>query len=195
MGTSFGAKISGIVRVDKRYLWLVNGCLEYHRRPIITSACPLKRSQTSLRPKLVPLLLHVSEVRNLRNLFISLSSIHLSTGLRGLKTTQRQGWRRAEILKLNWPIEDRQNEQRTCLIPNERASRPLSSNVLLGFSRPCVFQKWTSFATSNYKHTSSFISEVKLLICTKWGQVDFNLHLQDYYISHTKNNNGIMTIF
>ena len=95
MGTSFGAKISGIVRVDKRYLWLVNGCPEYHR-PIITSACPLKRSQTSLRPKLVPILLHVSEVRNLRNLFISLSSIHLSTGLRGLKTTQRQGWRRAE---------------------------------------------------------------------------------------------------
>ena len=185
MGTSFGAKNSGIVQVDKRYLWLVNGCLEYHR-PIITSACPLKRSQTSLRPKLVPILLHVSEVGNLRNLFISLSSIHLSTGLRGLKTTQRQGWRRAEILKLNWPIEDRQNEQRTCLIPNERASRPLSSNVSHGFSRLCVFEKWASqFGTALLLRITniiigSFISEVMHLICTKWGQVNFNLHLQDH---------------
>ena len=156
MGTSFGAKISGIVRVDKRYLWLVNGCLEYHR-PIITSACSLKRSQTSLRPKLVPILLHVSEVGNLRNLFISLSSIHLSTGLRGLKTTQRQGWRRAEILKLNWPIEDRQNEQRT-LLDTERAC--FASVVFECFTRffatlclPKVGKSiWYRFAASNYKH-------------------------------------------
>ena len=39
--------ISGIVWVEKRYIWLRNGCLEYHR-PIITDACPPKRSQESL---------------------------------------------------------------------------------------------------------------------------------------------------
>ena len=55
-----------IVWVDKRYLWLVNGCLEYHR-PIITIACPFKRSQVkSLRRKLVPISLIVSGVRNRR---------------------------------------------------------------------------------------------------------------------------------
>ena len=49
-----------IVWADKRYLWLVNGCLEY-RRPIITIACPPKRSQMKLlRRKLVPISLLVS---------------------------------------------------------------------------------------------------------------------------------------
>ena len=28
---AFGAKVFGIGRVDKRYIWLVSGCLEYHR--------------------------------------------------------------------------------------------------------------------------------------------------------------------
>ena len=28
---AFGATTSGIVYVDKRYLWLVNGCLRYHQ--------------------------------------------------------------------------------------------------------------------------------------------------------------------
>ena len=28
---TFGAKVFGVVRADKRYLWLVHGCLEYHR--------------------------------------------------------------------------------------------------------------------------------------------------------------------
>ena len=54
-------------------------------------------------------------------------------------------------------MADRQNEQRNCLIPHERASRPLSSKVLLGVSRLCVFEKWASFAASNYKQISSFI--------------------------------------
>ena len=49
--------------VDKRYLWLVNGCLEYHR-PIVTNPCPPKRSQKSLHQKLVPILPRVSEVGN-----------------------------------------------------------------------------------------------------------------------------------
>ena len=39
--------------MDKRFLWLVIGCLEYHR-PIISNACPLKQSQKSLHPQLVP---------------------------------------------------------------------------------------------------------------------------------------------
>ena len=30
MGTSFGATTSGIVRVDKRYLWLVDGIKGNH---------------------------------------------------------------------------------------------------------------------------------------------------------------------
>ena len=49
--------------VDKRYLWLVNGCLEYHR-PIVTNPFPTKRSQKSLHQKLVPILPRVSEVGN-----------------------------------------------------------------------------------------------------------------------------------
>ena len=55
-----------IVWVDKRYMWLVNGCLDY-RRPIITIACPPKRSQVkSLRRKLVPISLILSGVGNRR---------------------------------------------------------------------------------------------------------------------------------
>ena len=42
---------------------LVNGCLEYHR-PIITNACLAKQSQQSLCPKLVPILLRVTQVGN-----------------------------------------------------------------------------------------------------------------------------------
>ena len=51
--------ISGIISLDKRYLWLVNGFLEYHP-PIITNTCPPKRSQKSLRLKLVSILLRLS---------------------------------------------------------------------------------------------------------------------------------------
>ena len=36
---TLGATMSGIVWVDKRYLWLVNDCLEYHQ-PIITTVNP-----------------------------------------------------------------------------------------------------------------------------------------------------------
>ena len=59
----FCATTSGIVWVDKRYLWLVNGYLEYHR-PIRTNACPPKWSQQSLCPKLVPMLLRATQVGN-----------------------------------------------------------------------------------------------------------------------------------
>ena len=59
----FCATISGIVWVDQRYLWLVNGFLEYHR-PIRTNTCLAKHSQQSLRPKLVPILLRVTQVVN-----------------------------------------------------------------------------------------------------------------------------------
>ena len=51
----FGAMISGIISLDKRYLWLVNGFLEYHP-PIITNTCPPKWSQKSLRLKVVSFL-------------------------------------------------------------------------------------------------------------------------------------------
>ena len=47
--------------MDKRYLWLGKGCLEYDR-PIITDACPLKPSQKSLQPNFEPILLRDSEV-------------------------------------------------------------------------------------------------------------------------------------
>ena len=47
-------------RCTSFYLWLANSCLEYHR-PIITNACPSKRSQKSLHLKLVPILTRVSE--------------------------------------------------------------------------------------------------------------------------------------
>ena len=49
---AFGATISGIVWVDKHYLWMSNGCFEHHQ-PIITNACPTKRCQKWLHPKLV----------------------------------------------------------------------------------------------------------------------------------------------
>ena len=55
----FGAMISGIILLDKRYLWLINGFLEYHP-PIITNTCPPKWSQKSLRLKLVSFLPRVS---------------------------------------------------------------------------------------------------------------------------------------
>ena len=60
---AFCAKTSGIVWVGKHYLWLVNGCLGYHR-PLITNACPPKWSQRSLLPQLVPSLPGVAEGRN-----------------------------------------------------------------------------------------------------------------------------------
>ena len=72
---TFGATVSGVVWVDKRYmyLWLVNSCLEYHR-PIITNACPPKQSQKSLHPKLVPILPRVSEVGyNSKKIYIQAS--------------------------------------------------------------------------------------------------------------------------
>ena len=49
--------------VNKRWLWLVNGCLQYHR-PIITNAFPPKWSQKSLRLKPLPIPLTVCEVGN-----------------------------------------------------------------------------------------------------------------------------------
>ena len=61
MSTSFGATISGIVWVDKRYLWLVNSCPGYHR-PMITNACVPKQSQKLLHLKLVLILARASEV-------------------------------------------------------------------------------------------------------------------------------------
>ena len=60
---AFGATISGIDWLGKRYLWLVYGCLGYHR-PIVTNACPPKWSQRSLLPQLVPILPGVAEGRN-----------------------------------------------------------------------------------------------------------------------------------
>ena len=184
MGTSFGARISGIVWVDKRYLRLVNGCLDYHR-PIITSACPLKRSHTSLRPKLVPISPRFWswEFKKLIHLIIQDSSIYWFAGFENNATT---GMTARIDLKTELTNRRPAKEQRTCLIPHERALRPFFSNVLLGFSRFCVFQTKVGksicyrFVASNYKHISSFISDVMLLICTKWSQVNFNLHLQDH---------------
>ena len=55
---AFGAAIAW---VDKRYLWLGKGCLEYDL-PIITNACPPKPSQKSLQPNFEPILARDSEV-------------------------------------------------------------------------------------------------------------------------------------
>ena len=185
MGTSFGAKISGIVRVDKRYLWLVNGCLEYHR-PIITSACPLKRSQTSLRPKLVPISptrFWSWEFKKLIHLIIQHSSIYWFAGSENNATTGMTASRDLKTELTNRrPAKWAEN-----LLDTERAC--FASVVFECFTRffatlclPKVGKSiWYRFAASNYKHiNSSFISEVMLLICTKSGQVNFNLHLQDH---------------
>ena len=57
---AFGAKIFGIVWLDKRHLWLVNGWIPSTNH----NAWPPKRTQKALHPKPVPLLLFVSEVGN-----------------------------------------------------------------------------------------------------------------------------------
>ena len=62
---AFGATISGIVWVDKHYLWMSNGCFEHHQ-PIITNACPTKRCQKSLHPKLVSIFPGVSKKKRER---------------------------------------------------------------------------------------------------------------------------------
>ena len=49
--------------MNKQYLWLINGCLECHG-PIITDACPPKRSHKSLQPKLIPIPRRDSEMSN-----------------------------------------------------------------------------------------------------------------------------------
>ena len=55
--------MSGIVRMDNRYLWLVNGCLEYYRltRPIIINACQPKWSKKSRRQNSVLILQELLE--------------------------------------------------------------------------------------------------------------------------------------
>ena len=53
MVQAFGATISGTVLLDKRKLWLVDGCLEY-RQPIITNASPPKRPKTYCTQSLYP---------------------------------------------------------------------------------------------------------------------------------------------
>ena len=47
----------------KGYLWLINSFLE-RNWPLMTNACPTKRSHNSLQPKVVPILRKVSEMRN-----------------------------------------------------------------------------------------------------------------------------------
>ena len=49
---AFGATGFGIVWLDKRSFWLVNGCVEYHWT-IITNFCPPKWLKESLHSKLV----------------------------------------------------------------------------------------------------------------------------------------------
>ena len=53
----------------KRSLWFADGRLEYHR-PVITNTFPLKRSQKSLHPKFVPILLRFCEVGNSINFIV-----------------------------------------------------------------------------------------------------------------------------
>ena len=184
MGTSFGATTSGIVWVDKGCLWFVNGCHDYHR-PIITSTTQTIPDITAARActSISPTRFWSWEFKKLIHLNIQDSSIYWFAGSENNATT---GMTARRSIKPNWLMADRQKEQRTCLIPHERALRPLSSNVSHGFSRLCVFEKWASqFGTALLLRITniiigSFISEVMHLICTKWGQVNFNLHLQDH---------------
>ena len=78
-----------MVWVDKRYLWLVNGCLECHR-PIRTNTCPPKRFQKSLHPKLVPILSRVSEVVAWKTAVFSSLLAAEDVSQRGTSATRRQ---------------------------------------------------------------------------------------------------------
>ena len=61
-----------------------HGCLEY-RRPIMTNACPPKRFQKSLHPELVPILMWVSEARNLLTTISTLLIWQIETHCLGIQ--------------------------------------------------------------------------------------------------------------
>ena len=70
--------ISEIVWADKRHLWFVNGCIEYHR-PIITTLVHPK-SQNSLGPRLVPIFPGAFVVGNYNSSFcikVNISKLNL----------------------------------------------------------------------------------------------------------------------
>ena len=54
--------------MNKRCLWLANGCLE-HYRPIIINSCPPKRSQKSLIWRTIPAKIHGLNFRLLISIF------------------------------------------------------------------------------------------------------------------------------
>ena len=54
--------------MNKRCLWLANGCLEHHR-PIIINSCPPKRSQKSLIWRTIPTKIHGLNFRLLISIF------------------------------------------------------------------------------------------------------------------------------
>jgi len=187
MGTSFGATISGIIWVDKRYLWLVNGCLDYHR-PIITSTTQtipdiisaLKRPQTSFRPKLVPISptrFWSWEFKKLIHLIIQDSSIYWFAGFENNATRKMTARTSTNGSPAKW-AENLLDTAQACLasVVFERFTRVFAPLCLRKVGKSI----WYRFAASNFKHISSFISEVMLLICTTWGQVNFNLYLQDH---------------
>ena len=58
---AFGATVSGIVWMEKLYLWLANGCLYTNHPIIITTPWSPKLSKKSLRPKAVAILPRVLE--------------------------------------------------------------------------------------------------------------------------------------
>ena len=62
--------------MNKWYLWLVNGCLE-RNWPIITNACPPKRSHNPLQPKLIPIPRRDSEMSNCETIHWNLGSVEV----------------------------------------------------------------------------------------------------------------------
>ena len=174
MGTSFGATIYGILGVDKRYLRLVNGCLEYHR-PIITSTTQTNADITAAKActyfSYTFLKLGIEETYSSHYP----GFIYRFAGFENNATT---GMTARRSLKPNWLMADRQNEQRTCLIPHERASRPLSSNVLLGFSCLCVFEKWASqFGTALLLRIKNILAALSQKLCFWYAPSEVKLIL------------------
>ena len=95
--------ISGIVWVDKRYLWLFYGCLEYHR-PIITNACPSKRSQISLQPELVSILPRFPKWK-ITQISLSVTSYSPSSNNCKMSGPNWGTWRNTIKVEINLPVK------------------------------------------------------------------------------------------
>ena len=105
---------------------------------------------------------------------------------------------RTLVATISWFTHVKLSRLRTCIVYTPLCyapSLPLFSSrvVLMDNSTWGLVEHCDHCSQSNSPFHKLYISDVMQLICTKWGQVSFNLHLQ-VHISHTKSNNGIIRV-